>query len=91
MEAGRPASRRLPSTGNRTNGSAADEFCGPQPSGSLFRNRKFADSPLEGTGFELPVPREIRFGFRGLVVCPSLCRGGLIDIAGSPNTVIRRP
>jgi hypothetical protein len=25
------------------------------------------DSPLEGTGFELPVPREIRFGFRGLV------------------------
>jgi hypothetical protein len=23
------------------------------------------DSPLEGTGFELPVPREIRFRFRG--------------------------
>ena len=45
-----------------------------------------ADSPLEGTGFELPVPREIRFGFRDLVVCPPLRRGGLIDIAGSPNT-----
>jgi hypothetical protein len=53
------------------------------PAGQL----RFApDSPLEGTGFELPVPREIRFGFRDLVVCPPLRRGGLIDIAGSPNT-----
>jgi hypothetical protein len=25
----------------------------------LERNRKFVDSPLEGDGFELPVPREI--------------------------------
>jgi hypothetical protein len=34
------------------------------------------DSALEGTGFELPVPREIRFGFRGLVAWPPLRRGG---------------
>jgi hypothetical protein len=27
--------------------------------------RSSPDSPLEGTGFELPVPREIRFRFRG--------------------------
>jgi hypothetical protein len=44
------------------------------------------DSLLEGTGFKLPVPREIRFGFRGLVVCPPFRRGGLIDIAESPNS-----
>jgi ATP-dependent DNA ligase len=54
--------------------------------GILEEVRFALDSPLEGTGFEVPVPREIRFGFRGLVVCPLLRRGGLIDIAGSPNT-----
>src|SRR5262249_2749773 len=31
------------------------------------RNRKFADSLLEGTGFEPSVPREIGYGFRGLI------------------------
>src|SRR5271169_2444351 len=40
------------------------------------RDLKFADSLLEGTGFELPVPREIRFGFRGLVTWSPLRRGG---------------
>ena len=28
------------------------------------RNRKFADSPLEGAGFELSVPRDSDDGFR---------------------------
>jgi hypothetical protein len=32
------------------------ESCSPMERG---RDRKFADSPLEGSGFELPVPREI--------------------------------
>ena len=33
------------------------------PPHALLRNLKFADSPLEGSGFELPVPREISSGF----------------------------
>ena len=45
---------------------------GPAPPACRFAR----DSPLEGTGFELPVPREIRFGFRGLVAWPPLRRGG---------------
>jgi hypothetical protein len=32
----------------------------------LERNRKFVDSPLEGTGFELSVPREIGLGYEAL-------------------------
>ena len=31
-----------------------------------LRNRWFADSPLEGTGFELPVPRPIGNNFEAL-------------------------
>ena len=33
----------------------------------LARNRKFADSLLEGSGFELPVPRQIGQRFQGFV------------------------
>src|SRR5215467_9830293 len=34
---------------------------GWQRSGGLARNRKFEDSPLERDGFELPVPRYLRW------------------------------
>src|ERR1700756_4392094 len=34
------------------------------PHGNRERNRKFVDSPLEGNGFELPVPRALRPRFR---------------------------
>src|ERR1700730_12701576 len=44
----------------------------PKSSSQVFAG----DSLLEGTGFELPVPREIRFGFRCLVAWPPLRRGG---------------
>jgi hypothetical protein len=32
----------------------------PHGDGCRGRDREFADSPLEGTGFELPVPRRRR-------------------------------
>jgi hypothetical protein len=49
------------------------------------RNRKFADSLLEGTGFELPVPREngYRSESSGFVYLPETVRvspKGLADI-----------
>src|ERR1700730_4555135 len=37
---------------------------------ALFRNRKFADSPLEGTGFELPVRGCDESGFHPFCVRP---------------------
>jgi hypothetical protein len=33
------------------------------PGARTFRNRKFVDSPLEGDGFELPVPRDLTIKF----------------------------
>jgi hypothetical protein len=43
----------------------------------LERNRKFVDSPLEGTGFELSVPREIGLGYEALsFICRHKSPGG---------------
>jgi hypothetical protein len=43
----------------------------------LERNRKFVDSPLEGTGFELSVPREIGLGYEALsFICRHKNPGG---------------
>jgi len=47
-----------------------------------LRNRKFADSPLEGNGFELPVPR------RGKLLKPqyhSFFAGTRADVCMEPN------
>jgi hypothetical protein len=42
-------------------------------------DREFADSPLEGNGFELPVPREIGGGFEASAELePIDPRGGII-------------
>jgi hypothetical protein len=41
--------------------------------GSFARDRRFADSPLEEAGFELPVPREI--GRAARAVSPALSDG----------------
>jgi hypothetical protein len=38
----------------------------PHKAIARLRNRKFADSPLEGSGFELSVPRQIANGFEAL-------------------------
>src|SRR5215472_2282017 len=40
------------------------------------RDRKFADSPLEGTGFENSVPRGDRLRFAHDPVCVTLADGG---------------
>ena len=43
----------------------------------LAKNRKFADSPLEGDGFELSVPREIGLGYEALsFICRHKSPGG---------------
>ena len=41
-----------------------------------LRNRKFADSPLEGNGFETSVPRGDRLRFAHDPVCVTLADGG---------------
>jgi hypothetical protein len=43
-------------------------FRAARPEVWILRNQKFADSPLEGNGFELPVPPDIGSGFRGFAV-----------------------
>src|SRR5262249_43942482 len=43
----------------------------PEASALPPRNRWFADSVLEGTGFELPVPREIGNGLRPRKLIPA--------------------
>jgi hypothetical protein len=61
----------------------------------LARNRKFADSPLEGTGFELPVPREISSGFEASAELRPIDRrhrgtiGAVVGL-GSPIELLRR-
>ena len=48
----------------------------------LERNRKFVDSPLEGEGFELSVPREIGPGYEALsFICRHKSPGaGILDM-----------
>src|SRR5215472_3036018 len=58
---GRVGTRADPARPSRAGLSIEQSFnrvSGVQPSGSPpLRNRKFADSPLEGSGFEISVPR----------------------------------
>src|SRR5215472_14382830 len=42
---------------------------------TLARNRKFADSPVEGSGFELSVPRQMDNGFAALSEIGPSARG----------------
>src|SRR5271169_6659381 len=65
------------------------------PPESALRNQKFADSPLEGSGFELPVPRCALIANSAALVAPpdSAVRGGSLNgavlqppIGGGPAT-----
>jgi hypothetical protein len=59
------------------------------------RDRGFVDSPLEGSGFELPVPREISSGFETSAELRPIDprRGGIIRAVvglGKPIELLRR-
>src|SRR5271167_4402021 len=64
------------------------------PPESALRNQKFADSPLEGSGFELPVPRCALIANSATLVAPpdSAVSGGSLNgrlttsIGGGPAT-----
>ena len=50
-------------------------FDANEPARRVVRDRGFADSPLEGDGFELPVPRE-KASFASVWGCPSVIEKG---------------
>jgi hypothetical protein len=64
--------------------------------GALIEEIRFArDSPLEGNGFELPIPREISSGFEASAELRpiDLRRGGIIRAVvglGKPIELLRR-
>jgi hypothetical protein len=75
------------------NHAAVDQY---RPSMGFARKVRFSpDSPLEGNGFELPVPREIGSGFEASAELEPIDRrrGGIIRAVvglGKPIELLRR-
>jgi hypothetical protein len=66
----------------------------PTATDAISRNRKFVDSPLEGSGFELPVPRcAVITNSTALVAPPdpAVSGGSLDGRLTNPERLVRWP